>query len=264
MVLERLADSVDGTFRLDGLVALVTGVGPGIGGHVAWAYGRAGAKVILCARTEERIEALANEMRSAGMDAVAVRADVAEKSERDRLAATAAQRFGGVDVLFNNAASSAGVGLDVDALSVTEDAWRRNVDVNLLAPYRLAQAVVPGMKKRDGGSIINVISTAGFVPVAGIGAIAYGATKAGLAMMTRYLAKECAPLVRANMICPGTIDPAGQMRGIWRDVLPSVPLRRVGAARELVGAALLLASSASSYMTGQVLFVDGGRVNTAS
>jgi NAD(P)-dependent dehydrogenase (short-subunit alcohol dehydrogenase family) len=81
-------------------------------------------------------------------------------------------------------------------------------------------------------------------------------------MLTRYLAKECGPEIRVNAICPGTIDGKGDMREIWNDVIEGVPLRRVGAAAEVVGAALLLASPAGSYITGQTIFVDGGRVAT--
>jgi NAD(P)-dependent dehydrogenase (short-subunit alcohol dehydrogenase family) len=90
--------------------------------------------------------------------------------------------------------------------------------------------------------------------------MAYGATKSALETLTRYLALECGPEVRANCICPGTIDPVGAGRPVWEPLLPKIPLHRVGRAEEVVGAALFLASDASSYVTGQTIFVDGGRV----
>ena len=120
------------------------------------------------------------------------------------------------------------------------------------------------MRTQGGGTFLNVLSTAGLTPIAGIGGAAYGATKAGLQMLTRYLAKECAPEVRVNAICPGTIDAEGEMRDIWTENIKGVPLQRVGRAAEVVGAALLLASDAGSYITGQTIFVDGGRVNTVA
>jgi NAD(P)-dependent dehydrogenase (short-subunit alcohol dehydrogenase family) len=251
-------------FRLDGRTALVTGIGPGIGEHIARAFAQAGANVVLCARTTAKVEAVAAAIGSAGGQALAVTADVGKADDLARLVDAAGTRFGPVHILFNNANASSGLGMEVAPFQLTDDDWADHVNVNLLAPYRLAKALLPGMLEAGDGVIVNVLSTAGFTPIPGIGGMAYGATKAGLAMMTRYIAKECGPAVRANMICPGTIDPTGAMREIWRQNLPNVPLARVGRADEVVGAALLLASPAGSYISGQVLFVDGGRVNTAN
>jgi NAD(P)-dependent dehydrogenase (short-subunit alcohol dehydrogenase family) len=251
-------------FRLDGRTALVTGIGPGIGEHVARAYAAAGARVVMCARSTDKVEALAASIAANGHEALAVTADVGKGEDVERLVAATHDRFGPVHILFNNANASSGMGLNIAPLQLTDDDWSDHVNVNLLAPYRLARALVPDMVAAGYGRIVNVLSTAGFTPVPDIGGIAYGATKAGLAMMTRYLAKECAPVVRANMLCPGTIDAKGETRPMWVQNMPSVPLGRVGAADEVVGVALLLASEASSYITGQVIFVDGGRVSTAS
>jgi NAD(P)-dependent dehydrogenase (short-subunit alcohol dehydrogenase family) len=255
-------DEISGMFRLDGKVAIVTGIGPGIGEYVARAYGAAGAHVIVGSRTESRVMGLAESIRADGGQASGVVVDVTKRADLNRLVGSALELRGQVDVVFCNAPGSSGMGLDVDPLSLTDADWEHSVAVNLLAPYRLAQALVPRMKTGGGGCFINVLSTAGLTPIAGIGGMAYGATKAGLQMLTRYLAKECGPQVRANAICPGTIDAAGEMRPMWAETIKGVPLRRVGQAAEVVGAALLLASDAGSYITGQTIFVDGGRVNT--
>jgi NAD(P)-dependent dehydrogenase (short-subunit alcohol dehydrogenase family) len=255
---------VSDQFRLDGKVALVTGIGPGIGEHVARAFAAAGAKVVVSARTASRVETLAAAIQSEGGEALAVPADVSKCADLEHLVSAAVVAYGQVDVVFGNAPGSSGMGMDMDPLGLTDEDWQHSVDVNLLAPYRLARALVPSMRLNGGGVFINVLSTAGFTPIPGLAAAAYGSTKAGLQMLTRYLAKECGPEIRANAICPGTIDAAGEMRDVWRETVGGVPLRRVGRASEVVGAALLLASPAGSYITGQTIFVDGGRVNTVS
>jgi NAD(P)-dependent dehydrogenase (short-subunit alcohol dehydrogenase family) len=249
-------------FRLDGRTAIVTGLGPGIGEHVALAFAAAGARVVACARTEEKVTRLAATIEASGGDALGVAADLARAEDVERLLDRATDRFGAVDVLFHNAA--AGVGRQASSLELTAEDWATSVAVNVTTPFRLAQALVPGMRAAGRGSIVNVLSTAAFTPVPGIGAMAYGATKAALEAMTRYLALECGPEVRANCICPGTIDPAGAVRPVWEPLLGKIPLRRIGWAKEVVGAALYLASDASSYVTGQTIFVDGGRVNAGS
>jgi NAD(P)-dependent dehydrogenase (short-subunit alcohol dehydrogenase family) len=245
---------------LAGQTAIITGVGPGIGEHVATAYAQAGARVVLFARSADRVQAVAESLERSGCEALAVQGDVAVDDDLRRLVESARDRFGSVDILFNNAAANNGVGVERTWLDISDEDWQACVDVNLLAPFRLAKALVPAMASKGRGVIINVISTAGFTVVPRIGAFAYGATKAGLMMLTRYLARECGPTVRVNALCPGTIDANGQMREIWKPLMADIPLGRVGCADEVVGAALFLASPASSYTTGQCIFVDGGRV----
>ena len=253
----------DSLFRLDGKTALITGIGPGIGAHVARAYAKAGANVILAARTPEKLETLAAELRAEGARAVAAPADVGDKRDLQRLIDTALEAFGRVDILFHNAAGIS-AGARKSTLECTDEDWELAINVNLLAPFRLARALVPKMRSNGGGKIIHVLTTAAFQPIAPYGP--YGATKAGLAMLTRQLAKECAPEVRVNAICPGTISTDGSTRDVWRTFFERelIPLQRVGRADEIVGAALYLASDASSYTTGEILFADGGRVHAAS
>jgi NAD(P)-dependent dehydrogenase (short-subunit alcohol dehydrogenase family) len=262
------------SLRLDGRTAIVTGVGPGIGSAVGEAFADAGAHVVLCARNEDRIAQLAEQLRSRGAKAIAVRADVGKEADLEALVASAEREFGAVDIVFNNAHANPAWRAqpetkhgfartqmpDKGALEFTTEDWTVCFDVNVLAPYRLAQAVVPGMKERGYGVIITVLSGTAFRPALPV--VPYATTKAALHMMTRYLAKACGPEVRVNAVCPASISDDGSVWEAFRRQLPNIPLQRVGLPAEVAGAALYLASDASSYSTGQVLFVDGGRINT--
>ena len=259
-----------GRFRLDGKVVIVTGIGPGIGSHVARAFAAAGASVVANSRSKERVNALVDQITSEGGVAAPAPGDIGRAQVVTEVVDTAVSAYGGLDIVFHNAAAGAGSETTGNSLGLSEEVWQSAVDVNLMAPFRLAQACVPLMKQRGGGSIVNVLSTAGFNPVTTIPLAAYGSTKAGLAMLTRYLAKESGPDVRVNAICPGTIAADGESARVrseqqaWAPLMAGIPLGRVGFADEVVGAALFLASSASSYITGQVIFVDGGRVSTVA
>ncbi|MGE0387268.1 MAG: SDR family NAD(P)-dependent oxidoreductase [Gammaproteobacteria bacterium] len=257
-------DDVTRQFRLDGRTAVITGIGPGIGETVARAYASAGANVVICARTQAKVEALAKSIAADGGNALAVTCDVGREQDIERLVAAAREAYGEVTVIFHNAFAGGGVEQGKSGLALTAQDWQTCLDANLLAPFRLAQAFVPDMKLAGRGSIINVLSTAGFTPVKNIAGWAYGATKAGLETLTRYMASECGPEVRANCICPGTIAPDGAVWDIWKPMMDKIPLKRAGFAREVAAAALYLASDASSFVTGQTIFVDGGRVNTAT
>jgi NAD(P)-dependent dehydrogenase (short-subunit alcohol dehydrogenase family) len=257
-------------FRLDGKTAIVTGVGPGIGAHVARAFASLGANVVANARTIDRVHSVVDEILAEGGSALAVPGDIGLKDDLGNVISVTLDAFGGVDILFHNAASGTGSEPAGSSLDLDEAVWQAAINVNLLAPFRFAQALVPVMRARGGGSIINVLTTAAFTPVTTLPLAAYGSTKAGLAMLTRYLAKECGPDIRANAICPGTVaadnESADTRAGqpAWAPLMAGIPLGRVGVADEVVGAAVFLASPASSYTTGQVIFVDGGRVNTVA
>jgi gluconate 5-dehydrogenase/7-alpha-hydroxysteroid dehydrogenase len=250
-------------FRLDGRTAVVTGIGPGIGEHVARAFASVGANVVLCARTPAKLAALAADLTSAGARALAVPADISKDDQLEALIQSVTTEFGGADIIFNNAFASA-THMGRPELDLTRADFDLCTAANLWAPFRLTQAFAPWMRDVGYGSVINVLSTAGFTPIPGIAATAYGATKAGLAMLTRYLAKALAPTIRVNALCPGTITPEGTGIPEQQESVRNVPLGRFGLAAEVVPAALLLASPASSYMTGQILFVDGGRVATVA
>jgi NAD(P)-dependent dehydrogenase (short-subunit alcohol dehydrogenase family) len=262
-------------YSLQGRTAIITGVGPGIGTAVAKTFSQAGARVVVSSRTLERVEALAGELRGAGAEAVAVRADVSSEEDIGVLVEATQAAFATVDIVFNNAHANPAwrsqEGLahgharselpDKGPLDFSAEDWQACFDVNVLAPYRLAQAVVPGMKARGHGVIINVLSAAAFRPTLPV--VPYGTTKSALHMLTRYLAKACGPEVRVNAVCPATISNDGTVWEAFKQHLAQIPLGRVGRPEDVAGAALYLASDLSSFSSGEVVFVDGGRVNTA-
>lgn len=253
--------SVFDRFRLDGKTALVVGAGPGIGAHVAHAFAEAGANVVVAARSTDKLAALASEIQDRQGRSLAVTADAAVASDIDRLVDHAERAFGTVHILFFNAFAGS-IAIDSDPFAANEEDWERAVSVNLLAPYRLAKRLFPGMQAAGYGSIINLLTCASFTPI--LPQIVYGSTKAGLHMLTRYLAKAGGENIRANCICPGSMSPDGVVSPKFSAHVAKNAIPRTGFADEVVGAALLLASPASSYTTGQVIFCEGGRVNTIS
>jgi NAD(P)-dependent dehydrogenase (short-subunit alcohol dehydrogenase family) len=244
-------------YRLDGRTALITGASRNIGAAIGRAFAEAGADLVVNARGAGALDAYADSVRERfGVQVTPIAADLAQPEERARLVAEVGRRGIAVDVLVNNAT---GGGRPESGLQTTAEMWRNAHEMNVLAPFELCQAFVPSMRARGRGTVINILSTAAFTVVRPM--LAYGATKAALWTMTKYLARECAPEVRVNAICPGTVQEGGELKvPTWAALLPLTALGRVGEPDELACAALFLASDASSYTTGQVLFVDGGRV----
>ena len=244
--------------RLDGKVALVTGGTGVIGRAIALRLAEAGADVIIVARRAGPLAEAAREMsRTSGSQVVAVTGDVGQPDSVRSILDGAESAFGRIDVLVNNTFA---IGGEAPVIDLEVDDWDEPWRVNVMGPFMLSKGCARRMLAAGSGSIINVLTTAAFLPMSPMSP--YGVTKAALWMLTRYLAKECAPAVRVNAICPGTTSTDGEVTfEAWRSVLPHVPLGRMGDARETAEAALFLASDASSYTTGQNLFVDGGRVN---
>ncbi|GLU37317.1 SDR family oxidoreductase [Pseudomonas sp. NBRC 100443] len=250
-------------FRLDGRTAIVTGVGPGVGEHVAKAYAAVGANVVLAARSEERLARIVDEIHAAGGKAIGVPTDVGQADQLHNLVEQAHLAFGPVHVVFNNAAAGV-VEIDAGIWGNTDVVWQTALAVNVLAPYRLAELLHADFLGHGKGSFITVQSCGGFTPIAP--SLAYGSSKAALSMLTRQLAKVLAPHARVNSVCIGSMSPDGveleHHKGY--NLAARNAIQRIGGADEAVGAALLLASDASSYTTGSIIYTEGGRVGTLS
>ncbi len=244
------------SFRLDGKVAVVTGASSGLGGRFARVLDAVGARVVLTARRHERLDALATELT----DALAIACDLTDPRAPSDLIDAAVARYGRVDVLVNNAGASD----DIPALDFPPERFREITDVNLVAPFTLAQAAARAMVDAGhGGTIVNIASQYGLVGV-NAGIAAYAASKGGLVNLTRQLAVEWARLgIRVNALAPGYFrtEMTTEVFGVERThawLRRVSPMGRGGELAELDGALLYLASDASAYTTGAVLAVDGG------
>jgi len=245
--------------RLKDKVAIVTGAARGIGRAIALGYAREGASVVINDfRSAEQAVELAREIESFGGRAATVDADVSDLSSHERIVAAAIDRFGRLDILVNNA----GVEYRAPFLEATPENFDRTLAVNLRAPYFLSQLAAKRMAERGGGRIILIESTHNTVPLRN--ASTYNVSKGGLQMLMKSLALELARhRINVNGLAPGAIltdinrevlqDPAHRDR-----VLAKIPLGRIGDPRDIVGAAIFLASSDSDYVTGATLYVDGG------
>jgi NAD(P)-dependent dehydrogenase (short-subunit alcohol dehydrogenase family) len=245
-------------FRLDGRVALVTGASRGLGLAIAESLAGAGADLVITGRHEDTLHDVAQSIREKTQRKVlSVVMDVGQIDDSRRTVDLAMQTFGKIDVLVNNA----GVNQRLPALEYSEEAWDAVTDVNLKGAFFLAQACGQVMVPRRQGKIINILSltTAWGLPTV----VAYTAAKTGLAGLTRMLAVEWgAHNIQVNGIAPGFFrteltKPVQQdIRNDW--ILHRTPLGRWGEPEELTGATIFLASAASDYVTGHVLWVDGG------
>jgi NAD(P)-dependent dehydrogenase (short-subunit alcohol dehydrogenase family) len=250
--------SQDVSFDLTGKVAVVTGGSRGLGREMSIAFARHGATVVVASRKEDACLALADEIgEMTGRKALGVACHVGRWEECDRLVETVYDTFGRVDVLVNNAGMSP---LYPSLPDVTEDLFDKVIAVNLKGPFRLASLVGARMAEGDGGSIINVSSIAAVQPTPV--ELPYATAKAGLNALTVGLARAFGPTVRVNTIMPGPfltdISKAWDLEAFEETARRNIPLRRGGEPSEVVGAALYLASSASSFTTGAVIKIDGG------
>ena len=244
-------------FRLDGQVAVVTGASSGLGARFARVLDAAGARVVLTARRADRLETLASELT----DAFPVACDLTDDGAAEALVAATLAHYGQIDVLVNNA----GMSDPLPALDETTDKFRATLRINLIAPFELAREAARAMiATGTGGVIVNVASIWGLVGVGQIPEAGYAASKGGLVNLTRELGAQWARKgVRVNTLAPGWF-PSEMTEGMFNDersrkwMQQRTPLGRGGNEHELDGALLFLASSASSFVTGQVLTVDGG------
>ena len=247
-------------FGLNGRHALVTGASSGLGRHFAGVLAAAGARVSVAARREKALAQTVETIRASGAQAQSVRMDVTDAASVEQAFAAAEAQFGPVSILINNA----GVTGTRAALDMTDNDWSSVIDTNLKGSWLVAQHAARRMIHHgERGSIVNIASILG-VRVAG-GVAPYAISKAGVVQMTKALALEWARHgIRVNALAPGYIETdlndAFFASDAGKALIRRIPQRRLGEARELDGALLLLASDAGSYMTGSVIAVDGGHL----
>ncbi len=249
------------SFSLEGKVAIVTGASSGLGVAFANGLAQAGADIAICARRVDRLEETRAQVEALGRRCIAVPADVTDPDDCSRVVSEAVEGLGQVDVLINNA----GIGTAVPATREDPDDFRRVIDINLNGSYFMAQAFGRAIGE-SGGSIVNIGSVLGsttaFLPQA-----AYASSKAAIIGLTRDLAQQwtARKKIRVNALAPGFFESEMTDQypdGYLESMMIRVPAGRKGEARELVAAAIFLASDASSYVTGALLPVDGGLLTT--
>ena len=244
-------------------VVLITGAGAGIGQAAALAFAREGARMVLNSRSVASTHKTADLLRAAGAEVVEVCGDVALPGTAQAMAEAALQHFGWIDVLVNNA----GIVIPGTVDTITPDELDRSMATNVRSVLQLTQAVLPAMRARKGGSIVNIASIAGLKGTKN--RIAYSASKGALISMSRSMALELAPEhIRVNCVCPGMThspslaariaaspDPAAAEAGF----IAAVPMGALGEPEEIASAILFCADRACSFMTGAVITVDGGK-----
>jgi NAD(P)-dependent dehydrogenase (short-subunit alcohol dehydrogenase family) len=247
------------SFQLDGKVAVITGASRGIGEAIARGMAEHGAGVVLVSRRQEGVDAVARAIADGGGKAVGVACHMGEPASIEALAARVKEEFGRIDILVQNAAKNPYFG---PVLGASESVFDKTFDVNVKGYFLMSQHVARIMVDQQAGSIINVASIAGLSPMLMQGV--YSMSKAAVIAMTKSFAKELGSAgVRCNALCPGLTETKFakvliDTKEIYEYVLKGVPLGRHAQPSEMVGAALYLASDASSYTTGSVIVCDGG------
>ncbi len=246
-------------FRLDGKTAIVTGATRGIGRATAELLGRAGARVVITGRKAESCEQARSEIAALGIDCLAVAGHAGRRADLEQLVAHTIAATGSIDILVCNAATNP---VSATLAQTPDAAFDKVMETNLKGPLWLCNAALPHMQARGGGSVVMLSSIASLRGAPGLGA--YAISKAAVNALVRNLALEWGPSgIRVNALVAGLVETEFS-RLLWEDPArrekaeTRTPLRRIGSPADIAGAALFLASSASAYMTGQCLVVDGG------
>nr|WP_263326635.1 3-oxoacyl-ACP reductase family protein [Neobacillus sp. Marseille-Q6967] len=245
-------------FNLENKVAIVTGGNRGLGRAMALALAEAGANVVIVGRDEEKNQQVVSEVQEIGRKAISLSTDLRDVDAIGEMVTTVVEKFGRLDVLVNNA----GVSHTGRALEVTEKDWDKVMDLNVKSLFFCCQAAAKVMKEQGSGKIINLASVAGAVGDLGISA--YTASKSAVINLTRSLALEWVRYgIQVNAIGPAYIETDMNTEELANPkvrgkIVGKTPMQRLGEPEELAGTVILLASDASSYITGQTIFVDGG------
>ena len=243
-------------FDLTGRVAIVTGGTRGIGRSIAQGFAEAGASVVVASRKADACADTERAIIASGGRALGVATHMGDMGAVATLVDKAVDRFGGIDIVVNNAAN----GLTMPIEDLTQEAWQKSYSVNLQGPVFLAKAALPHLRRSDHGAVLNVISV-GAITWAPFTSM-YAGAKAALLAYTRNMAAEWAcDGIRVNALAPGTVD-TDMVRNLGPDAIERMKelswLKRVAAADEMIGPALFLVSDASTYVTGQLVIADGG------
>jgi 7-alpha-hydroxysteroid dehydrogenase len=244
-------------FRLDDRVAIVTGAGRGIGAATAVALAEAGVDVLLSARTEDQLQAVAAQVEAAGRRAHVVPADLSDLDAVADLADQAAAAFGRLDIVVNNVGGT----MPRPFMDTSPRRLAEAFSWNVLTAHALTRAAVPHLLEQGGGSVVGISSMMGRSSARGY--VAYGTAKAGLAHWTRLAAKDLAPRIRVNAIAVGSVatsalDIVLNDDGLRGQMESETPLRRIGEPEEIASTVVYLVSPAGGYVTGKVIEVDGG------
>lgn len=234
-------------------VALVTGGGVRVGRAIAWALASSGYRMVVNYHTSATAtQTLVDQIREGGGDCISVQADVADRPQVDRLLDATLEKYGGIDVLVNNAA----IFDERPFLEVDDDLWQRTLAVNLTGSFNVAQATARVMERGRRGHIINICGTAGISPIGDYAP--YCVAKAGVDMLTRCMAEALAPHIQVNGVAPGTVlFPEGTTQEEQRRVIERIPGGAIGRPEDIAEAVCFLAG-APTYMTGTIIAVDGG------